>query len=110
MALDYFIAANREEIIARCRAKVATRSRPPPRETTTDHGVPLFLDQLLDALRRGMTSNPAIGRTALHHGHDLLRKGFTCRRSFTTMGTCVNPSPTWRWRRTRRSVRLISAR
>jgi signal transduction histidine kinase len=79
MALDYFIAANRKEIIARCRAKVATRSLPvsPRAEPECDHGVPVFLDQLMDALRLGSTSNPDIGRSAAHHGHDLLRKGFT---------------------------------
>ena len=79
MALDYFIAANRKEIIARCRAKVATRSLPvsPRAEPECDHGVPVFLDQLMDALRLGSTSNLDIGRSAAHHGHDLLRKGFT---------------------------------
>jgi hypothetical protein len=79
MALDYFIAANRKEIIARCRAKVATRSRPvsPRAEPERDHGVPVFLDQLMDALRLGSTPTPDIGRSAAHHGHDLLRKRFT---------------------------------
>jgi signal transduction histidine kinase len=77
MVLDYFIAANREEIITRCRAKVATRSLPVPIEAEIDHGVPLFLDQLMEALRRGSRSNPEIGRSAVHHGHDLLLKGFT---------------------------------
>ena len=77
MVLDYFIAANREEIITRCRAKVATRSLASPVEAEIDHGVPLFLDQLMDALRRGSRSNPEIGKSAIHHGHDLLLKGFT---------------------------------
>ena len=49
--LHEFIAINREEIISRCRAKVATRSVPPPTEVEIDHGVPMFLDQLIDALR-----------------------------------------------------------
>jgi signal transduction histidine kinase len=78
MLLDYFIAANREEIITRCKAKVATRSLPIARaETDGDHGVPLFLDQLTNALRLGTRSNPEIGASAIHHGHDLLLKGFT---------------------------------
>ena len=68
---------NRDEIIRRCRAKVATRSIPPPTEAEIDHGVPLFLDQLVDALRLGLTSSPEIGRSAIQHGHDLLRQGFT---------------------------------
>jgi signal transduction histidine kinase len=75
--LQEFIAVNREEIIMRCRTKVATRSDPPPTEAEIDHGVPLFLDQLGDALRLGLISSPEIGRSAIQHGHDLLRQGFT---------------------------------
>jgi signal transduction histidine kinase len=77
MMLDYFIAANREEIIARCRAKVVMRLLPVSLATESAHGVPLFLDQLVEALRPGSSSNPQIGRSAVHHGHDLLMKGFT---------------------------------
>jgi signal transduction histidine kinase len=72
-----FIAVHREEIIRRCRMKVSMRSVPPPTEAELDHGVPLFLEQLVDALRLGTPSSAAIGRTALLHGHDLLRQGFT---------------------------------
>jgi signal transduction histidine kinase len=75
--LHEFIAANRDEIITRCRGKVALRSVPPPTEAEIDHGVPVFLEQLVDALQRGMTSSPAIGRSAVLHGHDLLLQGFT---------------------------------
>jgi signal transduction histidine kinase len=75
--LHEFIAVNREEIIRRCRAKVGTRSVPPPTDVEIDHGVPVFLDQLIDALRLGLTSSPEIGRSAVKHGHDLLLQGFT---------------------------------
>ena len=75
--LHEFIAVYREEIIRRCRAKVATRSVPPPTDAEIDHGVPVFLDQLMDALRLGLTSSPEIGRSAVKHGHDLLLQGFT---------------------------------
>jgi signal transduction histidine kinase len=68
---------NREEIIQRCRARVATRSIPPPTEAEIDHGVPVFLDQLGNALRLGETTSPEIGESAIRHGHDLLRQGFT---------------------------------
>ena len=71
-----FITLNREEIITRCRAKVATRSIPPPSEAEINHGVPLFLDQLVDMLRSG-GGTVEIDRSAGLHGHDLLRKGFT---------------------------------
>ena len=72
-----FIATNRDEIIRRCRAKVAARSVPPPTGVEIDHGVPVFLDQLGDALRLGLTASPEISRTAIRHGHDLLLQGFT---------------------------------
>ena len=72
-----FIAVNRDEIIRRCRAKVARRSVPAPTSAEIDHGVPVFLDQLGDALRLGLHSTPEIGESALQHGHDLLLQGFT---------------------------------
>ena len=72
-----FIELNREEIIRRCRAKVAVRSVPPPTKAEIDHGVPLFLDQLVEALRLGVSSSPDITNSALMHGHDLLLQGFT---------------------------------
>jgi signal transduction histidine kinase len=75
--LHEFIAVYREEIIRRCSAKVATRSVPPPTGVEIDHGVPVFLDQLVDALRLGLTASPDIGRSAVKHGHDLLVQGFT---------------------------------
>jgi signal transduction histidine kinase len=76
-ALHEFIAVNRAEIIRRCRAKVASRSIPPPTDREIDHGVPVFLDQLVNALRLGLNSSAEIGGTALQHGHDLLLQGFT---------------------------------
>jgi signal transduction histidine kinase len=75
--LHEFITLNRDDIIARCRAKVASRSIPPPSEAEINHGVPLFLDQLVAALRTGGTSTRAIDQSAGQHGHDLLLKGFT---------------------------------
>ena len=77
LVLHNFITANREEIIVRCRSKVAVRSVPPPTKAEIEHGVPVFLDQLVTALRPGSTANPDIADSALHHGHDLLMQGFT---------------------------------
>ena len=65
LVLHEFIALNRAEIIRRCRAKVATRSIPPPTEAEIDHGVPVFLDQLRDALRLGEITSPETGRSAM---------------------------------------------
>jgi hypothetical protein len=75
--LHEFVAVNRDEIISRCRAKVASRSMPPPTTAEIDHGVPLFLGQLVDALRLGLSSSPEIGRSAILDSHDLLTRGFS---------------------------------
>lgn len=72
-----FITLNRREIIDRCRAKVAARLIPTPTESEINHGVPLFLDQVVEALRHQETPTPEIGRSAALHGHDLLKRGFT---------------------------------
>jgi signal transduction histidine kinase len=76
--LHEFIVLNRDEIIRRCRAKVASRSVPPPTEAEIDHGVPVFLEQLVTLLRLGrLTSSSEIVGSAVQHGHDLLLQGFT---------------------------------
>ncbi len=72
-----FITLNRDEIIRRCRAKVASRTVPPPTAAEIDQGIPLFLDQLVGVLRFGGSSSPEMLRAALQHGSDLLRQGFT---------------------------------
>jgi signal transduction histidine kinase len=75
--LHEFISLNRGDIIDRCRAKVAARLIPTPTESEINHGVPLFLEQVVEALRHQETPTPEIGRTAALHGHDLLKRGFT---------------------------------
>jgi signal transduction histidine kinase len=75
--LHEFIVANRDEIIRRCRVKVASRAVPPFTAAEIDHGVPMFLDQLVHALRHGVGSTTEISETALQHGRDLLHRGFT---------------------------------
>jgi signal transduction histidine kinase len=75
--LHDFVRERRAEIIRRCRAKVGARSIPPPTVAEIDHGVPVFLDQLIHALQPGAVGNREIGETALLHGHDLLEQGFT---------------------------------
>jgi signal transduction histidine kinase len=75
--LEEFIALNQDEIIRRCRAKVASRSLPAPTAAEIDHGVPMFLDQLRATLRDPATLSTDISKTAIKHGHDLLLQGFT---------------------------------
>ncbi len=87
--LHEFLTTNRIELIKRCREKVAERSGPSdviPKVVA--HGVPLFLQQLVDTLLQEQsakhTSGPeaspaptAIGRAAALHGAELLRIGYT---------------------------------
>jgi hypothetical protein len=77
MRLHDFIGVNRDELIRRCRAKVATRSTPPPTEAEIDHGVPLFLDQLVEELRQAGSKTQEIRTSAGEHGRELLQLGFT---------------------------------
>ena len=49
--LHEFLTANREQLVMRCRAKVAKRAAPAPTAIELEHGSPLFLDQLIGALR-----------------------------------------------------------
>ena len=75
-----FIAANRAELIERCRARVARRRAPRPTSHELEHGVPLFIEQL-GALLEGDPSRPEsdaqMDRSAAEHGKELLRHEFT---------------------------------
>ncbi len=79
--LDDFIVTNRDAIIARARARVALRTVPTPTEAELQHGIPMFLDQLGDALRLAKSSNTIdhvqLDKAAGLHGGDLLRMGLT---------------------------------
>jgi len=83
--LHEFLSSNRDELIRRCRSKVAKRSSPPVTESELEHGVPLFLGQLVEALRYAEApgsgrKNPGAAensRTAALHGKELLDEGYT---------------------------------
>jgi hypothetical protein len=75
--LHEFLSANRAAIIARTRAKVAARPAPRATEEELATGIPLFLDQIINALRLPHLSSEAIRESATEHGRDLLKRGFT---------------------------------
>ncbi len=77
MALSDFLRIHRTEILARCRARVASRMAPRPTEFELEHGIPLFLDQLTAILHTKLTVGGAIGASATKHGSELLCLGFT---------------------------------
>jgi hypothetical protein len=80
--LHVFLTLYREQIIARTRQKVAARDVPWVTEAEMEHGVPLFLDQLAETLRREQTTSArptsgAMAKSALLHGGELSKAGFT---------------------------------
>ena len=93
--LHDFLAANRAALIERCALKVAQRPAPKATDAELQHGIPLFLDQLIKTLHMERMSEPMrsrevsgraggggtalseIGVTAARHGLELLRHGFT---------------------------------
>jgi hypothetical protein len=81
MMLHEFIELNRDLIISRTRDRVRSRPWPSVARGELEHGVPQFLTQLSETLRREATSSPypddAIGATAARHGGNLLQLGFT---------------------------------
>ena len=87
--LHQFLTTNRQQIIDLCKEKVAKRFEPTETAGVNNHGVPLFLEQLVETLREEQTTHirsadseptPAptkIGRAAAIHGAEMLRRGFT---------------------------------
>lgn len=86
--LNDFILANREEIIERARGRVSARSAPKATDTNLEHGIPIFLTQLVSALEEAGTTprlhlvgtTDAVKRitdSATLHGRDLLKNGLT---------------------------------
>jgi len=88
--LHEFVTSNRTELVTRCRDKVARRLSPAEIPLALDHGVPLFLQQLIETLRleerephpaafevEGSPAATEIGRAATVHGAEMLRLGYT---------------------------------
>jgi hypothetical protein len=82
------LTRNQAEVIRRCKEAAAKRYKPAELPAAIDHGVPLFLQQLVDTLRLEEASPErsageseeaptAIGRAAALHGAELLRLGYS---------------------------------
>jgi signal transduction histidine kinase len=90
-----FLTANRGELIERCRMKVAKRPSPRATEEELDHGITVFLDQIIKTLKAEESDRDAesrevsgpsggvdavlseMGVAAKEHGRELLQHGFT---------------------------------
>jgi len=92
--LHEFLSENRADLIARCRVKVARRALYGDPERELDHGITVFLDQLIKTLQVEQTQDPMrsrkvsgpsggapalseMGEAAALHGKELLQHGFT---------------------------------
>src|SRR5688572_30258046 len=90
--LEDFLSLNREELISRCRIKVARRNAPKATDRELEHGIPVFMDQLIQILRSKAPDSDVKGpslssdcaraargmvTTASKHGNELLIEGFT---------------------------------
>ena len=75
-----FITLHHDDIVTRTRDHVRGRPWPSVSGREIEHGVPLFLTQLSETLRREETADPfpgdAIGSSATRHGSELLAAGF----------------------------------
>lgn len=90
-----FLSENRGELIERCRRKVARRPAPRATEAELEHGITLFLDQIIKTLKAEEDAQPLesyrmsgpsggvdaifseMGVAAKEHGRELLHSGFT---------------------------------
>jgi hypothetical protein len=75
------LTANRQEILVRARKRIAARHAPKPTELELTEGIPLFLDQLADALllarAGGTVTHDSISKSASPHGAAILGRGLT---------------------------------
>jgi signal transduction histidine kinase/CheY-like chemotaxis protein len=91
-----FLSAHRGEILARARSRAAERNAPPPREPELTAGLPLFLEQLGEALRRSSAQEPLdegeIEASAGRHGRALFEDGATAGqvvRDYADLGQAI---------------------
>jgi signal transduction histidine kinase len=88
--LRAFVLTNREEILARARERFALRGVPLATGEEVTQGLPAFLDQLGEALRkaelREAVDHAEIHDSAGHHGDDLFRQGLSVAQVVNSYG------------------------
>ncbi|HUQ02448.1 MAG TPA: HAMP domain-containing sensor histidine kinase [Kofleriaceae bacterium] len=77
MRLDTFLTDHRSAIIERCRTKVLARRPARPTDGELDRGIPRFLEQLIETLRRDLARNSDPDGVAKRYGGALMTEGFT---------------------------------
>jgi signal transduction histidine kinase len=72
-----FVEIHYDELVERCRRKVAERPVPRPTPSELEHGIPVFLRQLAGRLAGGTPGSRAIRESAERHGGEMQLGGFT---------------------------------
>jgi hypothetical protein len=75
--LAAFIGTRREELVQRCRAKLAARSVSPPANGDIERGIPRFLDDIVGELSEAPSKSREMRERASRHGKDLFLDGLT---------------------------------
>jgi signal transduction histidine kinase len=80
--LHEFLTLHRDEIVGRTRQALTSRTAPDDMQPQLEHGVPLFLDQLIHTLQRELQTSARptsleMTQGALLHGAELREGGFT---------------------------------
>ena len=99
-----FLASNSDDLINRCRQKALKRRGPSLTGAALEHGVPVFLDQLIKTLRVECSATPMgshadsgrpgnvgakrteMGKSAALHGRSLMQQGFTVEQVVHSYG------------------------
>jgi signal transduction histidine kinase len=88
--LQSFIADNRGEILAQAGVRATNRCAPPDADTGRPFGLPVFLDQLVEALGkvrlREAVNSADIEESAGHYGDDLFRQGLSVAQVINSYG------------------------
>lgn len=123
-----FLTHNRDELISRCKAKVALRPRRAATEQQLANGIPLFLDQLIRTFAAEEDDKPAesirisgpsggdsqalseMGVTATAHGKELLTLEYTVDQVVHDYGDLCQAITDMAFERTPPSLSASSAR
>jgi signal transduction histidine kinase len=102
--LQEFLATNSDDLINRCRQKALRRRGPSLTGTALEHGVPVFLDQLIRTLQvecstkpmgshagsarpgNGAAKRTEMGNSAVLHGRSFMHQGFTVEQVVRSYG------------------------
>jgi signal transduction histidine kinase len=102
--LHDFLLANRDTLLDRCKTRIAQRATPKAATGMAQHGIPLFLDQLIRTLEAEEASQGAIsarvsgasggkvperseiGASAARHARELSQQGFSFDQMVRTYG------------------------